>query len=254
VSGQFVFGGGDHAIEAARVAGGRNRLPGDPEQQLVEGAVAQGVLAPGVAPWVSARAGLGGGNEAGLTYTGRTARIDARHAFGDPSLALSVGVGASAVLTHLEGDRQPPAAETAEYKGRIVSTPDDFVPSGWGIDVPILVGWRSSASVVEAWAGARGGVERDTGNLFLNVAPGADASGPPPLPPVEMRATRWYGGGLVGMAVGIKPLWIALELDVAYQKVNGGVTFPADAQDPHERSVRVDGLTVAPSGALVGKF
>jgi len=42
-------------------------------QQLKTAAVS-----PGLAPWVGARLGVGGGYDLGLTYTGRLARFDAR--------------------------------------------------------------------------------------------------------------------------------------------------------------------------------
>src|SRR4051812_555290 len=62
VSGQFAF----HA--------GSRPPPDDPEQSGFVAAVERAALAPGVAPWVGARAGLGARVEGGLAYTGRAVR------------------------------------------------------------------------------------------------------------------------------------------------------------------------------------
>ena len=62
------------------------------------------LLGPGISPWVSARVGLPHANEAGLTYTGRSLRLDGRHAFSlGGAWALSLGLGASAVAGFVIG-------------------------------------------------------------------------------------------------------------------------------------------------------
>ena len=74
------------------------------------GAYAQGAAAiagikPGVAPWLGARVGLAPQAEAGITYTGRGARVDGRYAIvSRDRWALSVGVGGSFVLPRVSGD------------------------------------------------------------------------------------------------------------------------------------------------------
>jgi len=40
--------------------------------------------------------------------------------------------------------------------GRIPNGAPDLSANGYGFDVPVVVGWRSTASVVQLWAGARG--------------------------------------------------------------------------------------------------
>jgi hypothetical protein len=242
-SGQFVFGTGAGAIDRGRTAASAN-TQGNAEQAFVEGVVSQAALAPGVAPWVGARAGLGGSNEGGLTYTGRAARVDARHAFGDDTVAFSIGLGASAVLMHPPSvnELQAPPAPTA---GRFAIRTYNLSATGWAFDVPAIVGWRSSASIVEAWAGVRAGVERVTGYLET-VEPG-DLKGF-----ASVAALRRYGGGLAGAAVGFQPFSVALEVDVAYQAVSATADFPSGV--PSEREAKLSGLTVAPSGAIIGKF
>jgi hypothetical protein len=242
-SGQFVFGRGASAIDQGRTATNASTKD-NAERAFVEGVVSQTALAPGLAPWVGARAGLGGSNEGGLTYTGRAVRVDARHAFGNDTVAVSIGVGASAVLMHPPSvnELQTPPVPTA---GRFAISTYNLSATGWGLDVPVLVGWRSSASIVEAWAGVRGGVERVTGSLET-VEPG-DTKGF-----ASVAVLRGYGGGLAGAAIGFAPFSVALEIDVAYQAVSATATFPSGT--PSQRETSLNGLTIAPSGALIGKF
>jgi hypothetical protein len=239
-SGQFLFG--ERNAERAP----RSGVASDPEQQYLERTVTDSSVASGLAPWVSARAGAGLGNEAGLTYTGRALRVDGRHAFGDDTVAVSVGLGASAVLMHLQAPEAPPGQLASPENGRF-ATADAPSAGGFGADLPVLVGWRSTASVVEVWAGARAGFERIRGDLEL--AQGST--------PAVATAMRWYGGGLVGAAVGIRPVWVALELDVAYQALSVGADFPggpgAPPGPPH-RDANLSFVTVAPAGAIIGKF
>jgi hypothetical protein len=247
-SGQFVFGEGERSVVRSPVPTNGAVSGSNAERVYLEGAVSRAALAPGVAPWAGARAGLGGSNEGGLTYTGRAARIDARHAFGDDTWALSLGLGASAVLMHPGSNHDLPPPGSTVSAGRFSGRSDDIAATGWGFDVPVLVGWRSSASIVEAWAGVRAGVERVAGDLETNSSVGAEGR-------ASVTAFRKYGGGLVGAAIGLKPFSVALELDVAYQGVSGTATFPASAgvAEGHVDGT-LGGVTVAPSGAFIGKF
>jgi hypothetical protein len=236
VSGQFAFRSGDGA-----------RAPGPPEQHSFEDAIARASLSPGIAPWVGARAGLGGRFETGLTYTGRSVRADARRAFGGETVAVSVGAGASAVFSDPQ-DRIDGNGAPIPMEGRLPLGGGDLRATGYGFDVPVLVGWRSTASVVQGWIGARGGFERIDGDLPLAPAGGER------VPFASFSATRWHGGGLVGAAVGLWPVTVAVELDVAYQGVSGKASFPDVAGPPAQRDGSVSGLTLAPAGAIMGKF
>ncbi len=95
-------------------------------------------------------------------------------------------------------------------------------------------GWRSDAGLVEAWAGGRAGYERLGGSIGLG---GAAAS--------PWSAHRLWAGGLVGLAMGFRHVFVALELDAAYQQASASIG---------STDVRVRGLTLAPSGALQGRF
>jgi len=220
MSGQFAF----------RNAERSNAAP--PEQRAFEDAIARATLSPGIAPWAGARAGLGERFEAGLAYTGRSVRADARRAFGGDSVAVSVGAAASAVFSETNDGSDGPSPSMTS--GRLSPTVADVRANGYGF--------------VEGWLGARGGVEHVGGDLPL--APGGEE----PPGKASFGATRWYGGGLVGAALGLSPITVAVELDVAYQSVTGTASFPAEAGPPGRRDGSASGLTLSPAGAIIGKF
>lgn len=242
LSSTFAFGDGARAAEGSSSKAGATG--GEEEKRFIDEALARSLLAPGLAPWVSARAGLGARNEAGLTYTGRSVRVDARHAFQTDTLALSVGAGASGILMHPTAQYEGGAPAGA---GRLAGRADDVSANGFGVDVPVLVGWRSTPQIAEVWAGARLGFERLAADLALTESRGGDA-------PARAAGTRLYGGGLVGFAVGVRPVRVALELDVTYQALSGSVHFPGGSGSPTDRDTSFSGLTVVPTGALIGKF
>ena len=191
---------------------------------LAERMLDESVLSPGLAPWVSARLGFENDFEAGLTYTGRTVRLDLRHAFalGEPT-ALSLGLGASGVLPKRRDDI-------------------GIRVGGGGADLPILLGWRSSADILALWIGARGGFEVVEGEHQLAVAVDASTAAA-----VTEKVTGWheYVGGLAGVRVGFRYLFAVLEVDAAMNWTNGDV-------GTESATLRAFGL--APAGAIVGRF
>ena len=210
VSGTFATGETASALDAQ---------PADGESAAIEAALLDASAAPGVAPWVAFRACLGATSEAGMTYSGRAVRIDCRHAFESPKLALSLGAGVSAIL---------------ERGG-------DDPPFGFGFDLPVLVGYRSDASLVQAWAGVRAGFESIEGSLD----PEALAPFEPELP-VEFDADRYSGAAIVGLALGVRPIRVALELDVSYFAISVG------SSGRPETTAR--GVALTPAAALIGHF
>ncbi|HEY3592607.1 MAG TPA: hypothetical protein VGL13_01995, partial [Polyangiaceae bacterium] len=158
-SGTFATGDANDVALRARTAGPNGAATTD----IARATAVAMALSPAVAPWVSARVGLHGDNEAGITYTGRAIGVDVRHAFyGEGGIALSVGIGAN-VVTGTPSDESPSAGD---------------VRLDWrsaGVDVPVLVGWRSAAGIVEAWAGARGGFERVAGDVVLSETDGTSS-------------------------------------------------------------------------------
>ena len=241
VSGQLAAGEASEAIEDARAsasAQGGNQLA---ESALVQrGVLAYSSLAPGIAPWVSVRAGLGYDSDAGLTYTGRSTRLDARHVFPFGNFALSVGAGASAVLLRPGHDDPGTTSDgTTRSTGNIQGV-DASDTTGFGLDLPIVFGWRSDLELVRLWVGARVGYERVFGEVIFAGTPDVLA---------DLDVKRGYAGGLVGFAVGLGPVSAAIELDVYYQYLSGSLDSGLDRTDG-----ALDGLSVTPGAALLTKF
>jgi hypothetical protein len=114
--------------------------------------------------------------------------------------------------------------------------------SGYGLELPVLFGYRSSADVVRLWAGLRAGFERDTFDVSLVEAPDTPlgASG---------DATRFWGGGLIGFSVGLSPIDVRVELDGAYESAHGKLLSLAG-----ELTGEVAGWSLTPAMAISAKF
>jgi hypothetical protein len=167
--------------------------------------------------------GIEGDYEAGLTYSGRTIRLDLRRAFDFGAPALSLGLGASAVLPRRRDELA-------------------FRIGGGGADVPLLFGLRSSADILSVWLGARGGFEYLQGSRELELGPDA----PLGEPPVEdVSAWHGYAGGLAGLRVGFRHVFAVLEIDAAMHWAEG---------DVGSDSATVSQFGLAPGGALIGQF
>ena len=73
-------------------------------------ALVAAAIAPGLAPFVGARVGVGNNFEGGLTYTCRSVRVDRRRGFDDGKGTLAPGLGAPAEpfgLRQANDDRPP---------------------------------------------------------------------------------------------------------------------------------------------------
>ncbi len=182
----------------------------------------EGAISPGLAPWVGGRLGLDGRFDAGLTYTGRSARLDIRRAieFGAP--ALSIGIGASGLLPKRHD----------ELGLRV---------GGFGADVPLLIGYQSAADIYSAWIGARGGFELLSGQRDL------EPDSQDPAAPLAEDLTGWHvqAGGLLGFRVGFRHVFAVLELGAAMHWAEGEVGTT---------ETTVQQFTLSPAGALVGRF
>lgn len=223
LSGTFDNGGASSAMREARQV----TAQGNPDGRVASarGDAVVAAFAPSIAPWIGARVGLPSSNEAGLTYTGRAVRLDFRHAFEDGQLAISIGAGATALLS---GHSQDGAtAGTAIHLGL----------GSMGADVPVIFGWQSDAGIVTLWAGPRAGFERLTGDATI----GANDS--PPSGNLDLL--HWYAGGVAGLRLGFRHLHGVLELDTCYQTVDGSVAGI---------DVHVSGVTLAPAAALIATF
>jgi hypothetical protein len=196
---------------------------------FAKGALVAASIGPGLAPIGGARVGVGWQSEGGLAYTGRAVRADFRHSIDlSTHWSLSLGVGGSAALYgHQEGSALPNVSLNQLH--------------GWGADVPVLVGYESDGGLYMFWLGARGGGEHvDISDVTSE--PKAVTLG---TPPIDLSATRFWGGGLVGFAVGFRHVHVALELDAAYATISG---------DYNQTHVTVAGLSLAPATALWWRF
>ena len=241
VSGHFVLGSADAAIESAR--SDATSVTAEQSEALTRGSLAVVALAPGVSPWRGARVGVGWEADAGLTYTGRAARADARRAWELGPYALSAGVGATGIFVR-PGSDTPEQRAVTESTGGIRGLDAGSV-GGFGFDVPLLFGWRSDVDLVRLWVGIRGGYERLSGEFELD--PALSATPEPVREPVTVR--RWYGGALVGIDVGVGPIRVAAELDGAYHRLSGSL-----GEGPGELTAELDGFSLTPSGALITHF
>jgi len=232
VSGNFLTGQAASALRDARnVPDGRaSGIPASEasREAYAKGAAAVAAIGPGVAPWVSARVGLPHDFEAGITYSGRAMRVDARHAWQGERFALSVGAGASALsLRHaVSGDQL--SGLDLKAKGGMGS---------FGFDAPVLVGVKSPSDLLSAWAGPRFGYERICAEATLGIEPSAQ--------PGSLSLERVQYGGVVGISLGFRRLYGAIELDFSHQSYSGDILG---------QKVEGTGFALTPAAALVAKF
>jgi hypothetical protein len=182
----------------------------------------EAAFAPGLAPWVGGRIGFDGTFDAGITYSARSIRVDARSAFVLDGLDLSVGLGASGLLPKRDDD-----------VGTRVG--------GVGADLPFLIGFTSNADIYSVYLGARGGIEHLTGIHELDRDP-LD-----PTAPIQEDLSGWHAqaGGLLGFRVGFRYIFAVLEV--------GGAMHWADV-DVGDDNVAIEQFSLAPAGALLGRF
>jgi hypothetical protein len=243
VSGQFASAGAAEAIDSGRAAASGPFSDPATAQAYAEGVLTEALLGPGISPWVSARVGLPHSLEAGLTYTGRSLRLDGRHVIPwENEWALSIGLGASAILLDPDSsglDEPPGAAPSAEAEFGLDA-------SGFGADIPVLLGYRFG-NFVEVWFGARAGFEHISGELLSSVDE-------PASPRYDASGNRFWGSALTGFSLGIPPVWLRFELAGTYHHLAGSVTSPGSAGPLPFGEVEAGAWTLAPSGAILGKF
>ncbi|MEO6598520.1 MAG: hypothetical protein ABIQ16_01515 [Polyangiaceae bacterium] len=221
VSDRFALGDEKKALDYAQQRP-PNASPSDPRYGLgVVVALAEG---PAVAPYVSARVGIPASNEAGLSYSGQAVRIDARHAFEWDQSALSAGLGLTG-----RGFGQSPLDLPGTDLDRA---------RGFGVDLPLLYGYRTDADLISVWAGLRGSLDHWSGDVSLDE-----------LQPYKLSANRLALGPVLGVAIGLPPLWVAAELEVDYAHVSGSLSRSGAHYDTN-----LDGVSVRPAGALIARF
>ncbi len=234
VSAQVVPGSlGEDLRRARAIAAGDTTgtsSPGEPgtNPDYAKGALVSAAIAPGLAPFIGARVGVGNSFEGGLAYTGRSVRADMRRAFDFGEYSISIGLGASAALYGRQQGTDLPNVNLGALHG-------------YGADIPVLFGWQSLNGLYSVWLGPRGGIEYVSVET-LTSEPKEVTIGAPPL---RLEATRWHAGGVVGIATGFNHVHVALEAGIAYQNVSGSY----NAND-----VTVRGLTITPASAVWWTF
>jgi hypothetical protein len=219
------------------VAGAQNEAAQNPpagpiapaDTNYAKGALVEAAVGPELAPYVSGRVGVGDHFEAGLAYTGRAVRADLRRSFAlSPYWALSVGAGGSAVLYgHTDGSQLPDV--------------DLGQLHGWGADVPVVIGYASDDGLYMGWVGVRGGFQH-VDISEVRSEPNSVTLG---TPPVGLSATRVWGGGIVGLAIGFRHVHVAIELDASYGSISGSY---------NNVQAQVAGFTLAPGTTLWWRF
>jgi hypothetical protein len=232
LSGEAVVGSLADDLHAAREDAAKNpNAPGPAGTNPVyaKGALVAAAVAPGLAPFVGARVGVGSGLEGGVGYTGRGARIDMRRGLDlNETVTLSIGAGVSgAFYGHQQGGAIPGVDLGSLH--------------GYGADIPIVIGWESDGGLYRLWLGARAGYE----HAAIGTVTSEPKSSSLQSPPLTLSANRWWGGGLIGLAAGFRHVHVALELDVTYQSVSGSF---------NQTDVTVAGLSLVPATALWWSF
>ena len=225
VSAKFVPGSLQNGLNNARANAAADTDPPAPgaNPTFAKGALVSALVAPGAAPFVSARVGIGANFEGGLGYTGRTLRVDIRHAWNnDQQWTYSLGLGGTAALYGRQQGIDLPYVDLAAIHG-------------YGADVPFLAGWRSLYGTYELWFGPRVGFEHDVISA-LTSEPGDVVSAP-----LRLEASRFNAGGVFGFSTGYKHVHVAVELDVSYEYASGSF---------NDTSVTITGLSIAPATAL----
>jgi hypothetical protein len=244
LSGQFVSSDAASRIDRGRAAAAGALADPATARAYAEGVLTDALLGPGISPWISARVGLPRATEAGLTYTGRSLRLDGRHVLSlGGEWALSLGLGASAVLLHPDSSvpdaaSSDPGAAPAEF---------GLDANGWGGDIPILVGYQPLDGFVDVWMGARTGFEHISGELRAEdddpAAPRFDASG-----------NRFWATALAGVSLGVPPIWLRLVLAGTFHRLSGKLRGPEGQPPLSFGELDATAWSLTPSGAILGKF
>jgi hypothetical protein len=172
---------------------------------------------------------MGSHLEGGLAYTGRAVRADVRRSFDlSRHWSLSLGAGGTAALSGRQAGETLPNVDLGQLHG-------------WGADVPLLVGYTSDGDLYHLWLGGRGGWEH------VDISQVRSVPNAPPLgaPPVSLSATRFWGGGLLGLAVGFRHVHVAMEIDISYMSIGG---------DYAGTQAHVTGVALAPASSLWWDF
>jgi hypothetical protein len=236
VGSQWVGGKANRQIDEARTT----TQAGQPATNLSAAQdVAAALWSPGLFPWVSMRLGFGHESEAGLAYTGSRARIDGRRAWLSGHWALSLGAGAALGMTRPTSSASNGSSTFGSSEP--IAGLDTSGARAVALDTPVILGWHSSADIARIWFGLRPSYEHAYGTLSL--------TSPTTTSQVDFHADIVHVGGLVGLAMGLRPLFIAMELSVAESLAHGSMSGSPGVVAGGSASLSA--LTITPAAALI---
>lgn len=245
LSGQFTSASAERAIDRGQAAAAGPLGEPSTARAYADGVLTQALLGPGISPWVSARVGLPHRTEAGLTYTGRSLRLDGRYVLSlAGEWAVSLGLGASALL--LDPDSSAPGGEPTDATAGGAAE-FGLNATGWGGDIPVLIGYQPLDGFVDMWAGARVGFEHISGHLRSRVDD-------PAQPRFDAEGNHLWAGILAGVSLGVPPIWLRFELAGTFHRLTGNVISPSADPGPPFGELEATGWSLAPSAAILGKF
>lgn len=202
--------------DLAAIRAGRDRLnapevvdDGAATTQAILPAVAAGFSArPGVAPVTRATLSLSKSIEGSVHYSGRDAHVAGRYLIFESrstdagATTLSVGADGHAILQGRPQD------------GYITATSETV--RGYGLAVPVLLGWQSDANLVIAYAGALVGYERVTAKI-LYEKPGSNTV------TRDMVLGRLHVTGTLGLGVGFRRVRAIVELGIRRDTIDARI-------------------------------
>lgn len=176
---------------AERLAAGEGRT--EDRAALVRAATVYGQSPPGLAPYVSVRAGLGHDTEVQLAALGRVARVGARRVFwSDGKWALSTGMQGRLAVWPGALDGLVPGLEVKDARL-------------FGGDASVVLGRTTGGNLYDVWMGFRTGYTRAEGSMTFAQINGGGRFGSS-LDRLDVSAT-------LGMRVGLGRLSLLAELE-----------------------------------------
>lgn len=201
------------------------------EARAVEAAILETALAPGIAPWLAARGGIGWNSEAQLSTSGRRLRLGVRHGIELPNeIWASAGFGAASL--HQRTSNSDDGSENRE------DAPYLHGAGGFGLDIPVVIGWQSRGQIIALWAGIVVGLDQLSARLEPSRA--------------DVAIVRRYGAGLLGLSAGLEPIRVRAELAANYSSGRAEVRGLGGGPDP--RPVALRGFSLAPAAAIAFEF
>jgi hypothetical protein len=153
--------------------------------------------------------------------------------------ALSLGLGAGLGLAH-PSSGESGSTSTFGAAGPIAGL-DTSQTRSFAFDAPVIIGWHSSGDIARLWFGLRPSYEHAYGTLsFASASTTTEA---------DFNANAMTLGGLVGLAMGLRPLFVAMELSVGESRARGSMSGTVGGVAGGSASLSAISLT--PAAAII---